>query len=141
MARRRASPCVAVFSARFSWRCLRCLSLVARRAIINNPGRALRLTIQGKKGVRSLAYSKDGKRLARGEGNHVVVCCAESGLEQCQLRGEKPIQCLAFSRNGRILAAGDGWVPGGKDYSIRFYDAESGTQIGCPLTGHDRYFF
>ena len=57
--------------------------------IINNPGRALRLTIQGKEGVVSLAYSKDGKRLARGEGNNVVVCCAESGLEQCQLRGHR----------------------------------------------------
>ena len=56
-----------------------------------------------------------------------------SGSCLSTLRGEKPIQCLAFSRNGRILAAGDGWVPGGKDYSIRFYDAESGTQIGCPL--------
>jgi len=33
------------------------------------------------------------------------------------------------------LAAGDGWVLGGKDYSIRLYDAESGTQIGCPLRG------
>ena len=58
---------------------------------------------------------------------------AATGKQLWQLRGEKPIRCLAFSRNGRILAAGDGYVLGGKDYSIRLYDAESGTQIGCPL--------
>ena len=63
---------------------------------------------------------------------------ADTGAELWTVRGEKPIQCLAFSRNGRILAAGDGWVPGGKDYSIRFYDAESGTQIGCPLSCDSR---
>ena len=54
---------------------------------INHPARALRFTIQGKDAVRALAYAKDGKRLARGEGNNVVVCCAESGFEQCQLKG------------------------------------------------------
>ena len=63
---------------------------------------------------------------------------ADTGAELWTVRGEKPIQCLAFSRNGRILAAGDGWVPSGKDYSIRFYDAESGTQIGCPLSCDSR---
>ena len=62
---------------------------------------------------------------------------ADTGAELWTVRGEKSIQCLAFSRNGRILAAGDGYVPGGKDYSIRLYDAESGTQIGCPLRGHN----
>ena len=64
---------------------------------------------------------------------------ADTGAELWTVRGEKPIQCLAFSRNGRILAAGDGYVSGGKDYSIRLYDAESGTQIGCPLSGHSRF--
>jgi hypothetical protein len=54
---------------------------------INHPARALQFIIEGKNAVRALAYAKDGKRLARGEGNKVVVCCAESGFEQCQLTG------------------------------------------------------
>ena len=39
------SPCVAVFSARFSWRCLRCLSLVARRGAWRGSCGACRLCV------------------------------------------------------------------------------------------------
>ena len=53
----------------------------------NHRARAQGFTIQGEEGVNGLAYSNDGKRLARGEGDKVVVCCAESGFEQWQLTG------------------------------------------------------
>ena len=84
--------------------------------------------------VDCLTYAPNGDVLAVGDrGGNINFFNSQGEKLQSPVRGEKPIQCLAFSRNGRILAAGDGWVPGGKDYSIRFYDAESGTQIGCPL--------
>ena len=37
--------------------------------------------------VQSLAYSPDGSRLARAEGNDVVVCDAASGFEVHRLKG------------------------------------------------------
>ena len=103
--------------------------------IINNPTtRALRLTIQGEEAVTSLAYSKDGERLARGEGNNVVVCCAASGLEQCQLRGEKQINSVAFSPDGSLIAAGDGHLF--DEGTIWLYNAATGDPFGSPLSGH-----
>ena len=100
--------------------------------IFNNPARALRFTIQGEEGVWSLAYSKDGKRLARGEGNHVVVCCAESGLEQCQLKAHSDwVRAVAWSPCGQWLASG------GDDSMIFIYDANT-FEVKSSLTGHTR---
>ena len=98
--------------------------------IFNNPARALRFTIQGEEGVRSLAYSKDGKRLARGEGNNVVVCCAGSGLEQCQLSGHSQlVTAVSWSPDGTKLASGS------YDKTVRIWDSASGEQL-CSLRGH-----
>ena len=95
--------------------------------IFNNPARALRFTIQGEEGVRTLAYSKDGKRLARGEGNNVVVCCAESGLEQCHLRGHTDhVWSVCFSPDGSKIASGS------SDKTVLIWDAASGEQM-CSL--------
>ena len=38
--------------------------------------------------MRSVAYSADGSRLARAEGNAVVVCDAVSGFEVHRLKGQ-----------------------------------------------------
>jgi len=89
--------------------------------------------------VKSSVWSPDGAKIVArggdlyGKGKVWIFDSTSGALIGSPLRGEKPIKCLAFSRNGRILAAGDGFVFGGQDYSIRLYDAESGTQIGCPL--------
>ena len=51
--------------------------------LLNNPQsvRLCRWTLRAGREVRSVAYSRDGSKMARAEGSHVVVCCAESGLE------------------------------------------------------------
>ena len=46
-----------------------------------------RWSIQGDSGVTSVAFSPDMLKLARGEGNEAVVCCAVSGLEFRRLVG------------------------------------------------------
>jgi ankyrin repeat protein len=50
---------------------------------------ACRWTIQAGGAVQSLAYSADGYRLARAEGNEVVVCDAVSGFEVHRLKGHR----------------------------------------------------
>jgi hypothetical protein len=50
---------------------------------------ACRWTMQAGGAVRSLAYSADGSRLARAEGNDVVVCDAVSGVEVHRLKGHR----------------------------------------------------
>ena len=86
------------------------------------------MTIQGEEAVNTLAYSRDGKRLARGEGNNVVVCCAESGLEQCQLNVDSSVYSVAFSPDGTTVAAGC-------YKKIYFLDPTAG-EIKSSLRGH-----
>ncbi len=58
---------------------------------VNKPAvqHACRWTIQAGAAVKSLAYSNDGSRLARAEGNDVVVCDAVSGFEVHRLKGHR----------------------------------------------------
>jgi len=58
---------------------------------VNKPAvqHACRWTIQAGAEVTSLAYSTDGSRLARSEGNDVVVCDAVSGFEVHRLKGHR----------------------------------------------------
>ena len=48
-----------------------------------------RWSIQGDSAVNSVAFSPDMLKLARGEGNEAVVCCAVSGLEFRRLVGHR----------------------------------------------------
>ena len=50
---------------------------------------ACRWTIQAGGEVKSLAYSADGSRLARAEGNDVVVCDAVSGFQVHRFKGHR----------------------------------------------------
>jgi hypothetical protein len=58
---------------------------------VNKPPQqhACRWTIYAGGAVQSVAYSADGSRLARAEGNDVVVCDAASGFEVHQLKGHR----------------------------------------------------
>ena len=51
--------------------------------------KACRWSIEGDSAVRSVAFSPDMLKLARGEGNETVVCCAVSGLEFRRLVGHR----------------------------------------------------
>ena len=79
--------------------------------------------------VRSFAYSKDGRKLARAEGNAVVVCCAKSGIEQWRLTVDSGVESVAFSPDGSIIAAANG-------YEIQLFDAQIQAKLGSPLRGH-----
>ena len=48
-----------------------------------------RWTMHARDGVMSLAYSSDGSRLARAEGNDVVVCDAVSGFQVHRFKGHR----------------------------------------------------
>ena len=50
---------------------------------------ACRWSIEGDDAVRSVAFSPDMLKLARGEGNDAIVCCAVSGLEFRRLVGHR----------------------------------------------------
>jgi hypothetical protein len=58
---------------------------------VNKPAvqHACRWTMQAGGKVNSLAYSADGRGLARAEGNYVVVCDAVSGFEVHRLKGHR----------------------------------------------------
>jgi WD40 repeat protein len=50
-----------------------------------------------------------------------------------------PVRSVCFSPCGTKIVSGGGEVKsrgGNDDFSIRIWDAETGTQIGSPLTGH-----
>ena len=57
--------------------------------LVNKPPtrRPCLLTLRGGSTIQSVAYSPDGRTLARAEGNDVVLCCAVSGIETCRLQG------------------------------------------------------
>jgi WD40 repeat protein len=56
-----------------------------------------------------------------------------------------PVWSVCFSPCGTKVVSGGGKgkdYGGNGDFSIRIWNAETGTQIGSPLTGHsDRFFF
>ena len=55
-----------------------------------------RLTMRARAAVRSVSYSKCGRKLARAEGNAVVVCDAETGFVESTLTGHRyvPSPCI-----------------------------------------------
>ena len=82
--------------------------------------------------VRSVSYSKCGRKLARAEGNKVVVCDAETGFVESTLSvdaGTFGVHSVSFSPKGDVIAAG---CSNGKIYLV---DALAG-EVKSTLTGH-----
>ena len=53
-----------------------------------------RLTMRARRAVQSVSYSKCGRKLARAEGNEVVVCDAETGFVESTLTGHRYVPSL-----------------------------------------------
>jgi WD40 repeat protein len=91
---------------------------------------ACRWSIEGDSEVRSVAFSPDMLKLARGEGNHAIVCCAVSGLEFRRLVGHRGwVRTVAFAFDGKVLASG------GDDSRIILWDPKKGEHLKT-LEGH-----
>jgi uncharacterized protein (TIGR03067 family) len=79
--------------------------------------------------LRTLALSPDGKWLAAGGRNGVLVWDAATGKKYPPPEGLGHVLCLAFSADGTTAAAA------GEDMNIRLWDVESGISKG-QLRGH-----
>ncbi|KAG8218142.1 WD40 repeat-like protein, partial [Butyriboletus roseoflavus] len=82
--------------------------------------------------VRSVAISRDGKRIASGSDDSTIrVWDTETGLEVGDaLKHSGFVMSIAFSPDDQII------VSGSSDMTIRIWDAQTGLQIGSPLHGH-----
>jgi hypothetical protein len=76
----------------------------------------------GNKGVASVAFSPDGKRLAVGQAGTVSLWDAATGKELSVPAGSKGVASLAFSPDGKLIAVGAGGT-------VRLLDAASGKEV------------
>jgi WD40 repeat protein len=89
-----------------------------------------------------VAWSPDGKNIASGSADKTIkVWNAQTGQCVSTLTGHKDrVNSVCFSPCARKIISGGGWATyyqGHGDFSIRMWDAETGTPIGSPLTADD----
>jgi len=94
--------------------------------------------------VFSVSWSPDGTKIASGSQDKTIkIWNAQTGQCVSTLSGHNdPVRSVCFSPCGtKIVSAGGlGENHGGNgDFSIRIWDAETGTQIGSPLRGHSKH--
>ncbi len=91
-----------------------------------------------------MSFSPDGKHVASGSWDKSVrIWETSTGTCVSTLSGHNdPVRSVSFSPSGTKIVSGGGlrkdWG-GNEDFSIRIWDAETGTQIRSPLSGHSRY--
>ena len=89
-----------------------------------------------------MAWSPDGIRIAGIDDKTVKLWNTNTGDCESTLIGhDDPVWSVCFSPCGTKIVSGggmekDGDYRGNEDFSIRIWDAETGTQIGSPLKGH-----
>ena len=103
----------------------------------NKPAsRRCRLTMRARGAVRSVSYSKCGRKLARAEGRQVVVCDAETGFVEWVLEGHGgTVHSVAWNHDGTKLASGS------LDNTVKIWSKGSSGNFECKstLTGHTGY--
>jgi WD40 repeat protein len=78
--------------------------------------------------VESLAYSPDGKFLASGGYQEVILWDAQTGMIQSRLGGfADRVVALAFSKDGKMLATGGGAPT--EDGEVKVFDVATGKEV------------
>jgi WD40 repeat protein len=83
--------------------------------------------------VESVAFSRDGKKLAAvGGWHHIIVWDFKTRKELLALKfphGNEPVDCVMFSSDGKLLASG------GHDGMARLWDANTGKELRAFTVG------
>ncbi|KAG8712341.1 hypothetical protein FRC09_019984 [Ceratobasidium sp. 395] len=81
--------------------------------------------------VHSVAFSPDGRRIAVGSVEVVYLLDAETGDILHLMDGHSDwVESVAFSPDSRLIASGS------YDRTVRIWDAQTGVEVGQPLSGH-----